>query len=473
MLIRKRLSLFFLLIVSIYAQSQITIGSDEQPVSGSLLQLKENESTADNSSKGLLLPRVELTRIQGLRPMLGNWDGDAYEWNRHIGLTVYNVNNCLQKGWGHGVYSWDGIQWQFVGKKEDQSKYYIYIDQDGNPFTAAPFGQAGIWMTQNVKATKYANGNDVDPQGLSPTKELDTENPRWAYPGYKYETPPGYVDGTDPSDFNIDPAVGILYNWLAATGGTNIPTDPNSLMRDQTQRDRNIYPQPHEAEVESVFETPAGSGNKNGKVQGICPDGWHLPSDREWNELEREIYENPGRYSDFTSEELAKFSSEAWNTDWEWGRSGDDVFPAELKNNLSVRYRGPNINKNGTEAGDPHTTKDGVYGHGATLKAPCPPPAGWIVNNNTQGKSKSYLFGGFNALLAGNRFKAANEGLQKPGFDSFGYEVYYWTSSANMYGESKQAIYRLLHSYGASVNRDTGPRENFYSVRCKKDTSRP
>jgi len=51
---------------------------------------------------------------------------------------------------------------------------------------------------------------------------------------------------------------GVLYNWHAAMAGAG-----------------------------SSNSTPSG-------VQGICPDGWHLPSDAEWTQLEGYLGENAG-----------------------------------------------------------------------------------------------------------------------------------------------------------------------------------
>jgi len=29
--------------------------------------------------------------------------------------------------------------------------------------------------------------------------------------------------------------------------------------------------------------------------RGVCPDGWHLPSDSEWQQLEMFLWDEPGR----------------------------------------------------------------------------------------------------------------------------------------------------------------------------------
>lgn len=67
---------------------------------------------------------------------------------------------------------------------------------------------------------------------------------------------------------------GVDYNWAAAMGGYN-------------------------------------NSNKNpSEIQGVCPDGWHLPSENEWKQLELQIGINPS-IVDSDSE----FRVEGWNSE--------------------------------------------------------------------------------------------------------------------------------------------------------------
>lgn len=89
---------------SIY--SQVTVGSEGVPVQGALLQLKENENAAANSSKGLALPRVNLlsdTDVSSITGMAANPSG-------HVGLTVYHLKNG-SSSLATGVYTWTGTKW--------------------------------------------------------------------------------------------------------------------------------------------------------------------------------------------------------------------------------------------------------------------------------------------------------------------------------------------------------------------------
>jgi uncharacterized protein (TIGR02145 family) len=86
-------------------------------------------------------------------------------------------------------------------------------------------------MAENLKTTRYADGSAIP---------LVTHNgpylPGKAYCWYNNDT------------VNRD-TYGGLYNWAAAMNGAS-----------------------------------SSSANPSG-VQGVCPDGWHLPSDAEWTEL--------------------------------------------------------------------------------------------------------------------------------------------------------------------------------------------
>jgi uncharacterized protein (TIGR02145 family) len=108
--------------------------------------------------------------------------------------------------------------------------------RDGNHYNAVRIGEQ-IWMAENLKYLPSV----VGPGTLSETT---------AY-YYVY----GY-DGTNVTDAkattNYD-TYGVLYNWPASmAGATSSSTNPSG-------------------------------------VQGVCPSGWHLPSDNEWKELEMEL----------------------------------------------------------------------------------------------------------------------------------------------------------------------------------------
>ncbi|MBR4488830.1 MAG: fibrobacter succinogenes major paralogous domain-containing protein [Bacteroidales bacterium] len=101
-------------------------------------------------------------------------------------------------------------------------------DIDGNTYNTVQIGQQ-CWMKENLRTTKYADNTTIS-QGSS----TSTTTAYWYYP--------------NNSSSNMS-TYGLLYNWKA-------------VMRDATSSSAN----------------PSG-------VQGICPNGWHVPSDAEWTQL--------------------------------------------------------------------------------------------------------------------------------------------------------------------------------------------
>jgi uncharacterized protein (TIGR02145 family) len=98
-------------------------------------------------------------------------------------------------------------------------------DYDGNVYSTVQIGDQ-CWMRENLRVTRYENGDMI--------------------PNYGYSSifPCRYAPNNDDNQVHV---YGYLYNWPAAMGGAS-----------------------------SSNAVPSG-------VQGICPDGWHLPSQEEWH----------------------------------------------------------------------------------------------------------------------------------------------------------------------------------------------
>jgi uncharacterized protein (TIGR02145 family) len=97
--------------------------------------------------------------------------------------------------------------------------YGSVTDNEGNKYATITIGTQ-TWMAENLRATKFRNG-DLIPKTSSYNQDLTIE-----------ETPVYQWEMTNPSVY------GRLYTWYAATDTRN-----------------------------------------------ICPEGWHIPSDAEWNTL--------------------------------------------------------------------------------------------------------------------------------------------------------------------------------------------
>ncbi len=388
-------------------QAQVTIGSDKAPVNGALLQLKENVTDADpltNATKGLLLPRVKLSNLtptndKELAESIGNTT-DSYGINTHIGLVVYNVNPpkrdklCRLEGLPLGLYVWNGQQWQPLneskGEKrtrkveedvrevtDDGTQITISYNGEVTSYRYSKFGDAGTWMTENLATTYLPNGNKI-PKYSAPSSDPSLPEPQYVIPNNGSVT-----KGKE----------GLQYNWSAAMGqnGCLVAVDQCQVKGDT----------PGEYEVETVGE----------KIQGICPKGWHLPSDREWNEMEK-VMTTDG-YENYAVDGFYLNENEKWNPDWE--------------------------------------TTDGDRGYAAIVL---------MTNNNGAGTgfSKAAADGGMDILLPGISPNGTTE--------NYGYTSQHWTSSAK---DETRAWTRQFDNYTDGVYRSSTTRNSLISIRCKKD----
>ena len=129
-------------------------------------------------------------------------------------------------------------------------------DIDGNDYETLLLGSQ-CWMKQNLRTTRYADGTEIPVGGLGLANQTGAR--RYA------------------PDNNLN-TYGYLYNWDAAMHGS-----------------------------------ASSSANPSG-VQGVCPDGWHLPSDAEWTQLTTFVASNSDNVCDNNPSYIAKslVSTEDW-----------------------------------------------------------------------------------------------------------------------------------------------------------------
>jgi uncharacterized protein (TIGR02145 family) len=253
-----------------------------------------------------------------------------------------------------------------VGDRDECSPAAGLLDAEGNSYTVSRFGGV-CWMTQNLRSKWTKQGSQVQ-RILEGTNEFNDPNAVvYYYPNGNTNSPPEY---------------GFLYTWGAANIGTATTEATDAFLGKTSDR------------------------------QGICPEGWTLPSDYDWNQLEKEIATNPGKYTDDAVAPYLWDSSYETNSGWRplenfgWGRT--------MKSNTKVTT----------------TTTNGVS-----------------TNDGT----------GFNALLVG--YLESVKGL------GFGWYTAFLSSSA---GDSTTAWFRRLENTYSSVNRTIINKYYLFSVRCKK-----
>ena len=132
-------------------------------------------------------------------------------------------------------------------------------DVDGNTYNTVQIGRQ-CWMKENLRTTKYADNTPIS-QG----RFISSNTAYWYYPDNNSSTNPIY---------------GLLYNWKAVMGSAS-----------------------------------SSSANPSG-VQGICPTGWHMPSDAEWTQL-TDYLSNQSEYicgNDETNIAISLASAMGWDS---------------------------------------------------------------------------------------------------------------------------------------------------------------
>ena len=133
-------------------------------------------------------------------------------------------------------------------------------DHEGNVYATVQIGEQ-CWMRENLRTTHYADGDSIPAGGSNYSN-----------------TEPFYYDYSSHS-LPLETR-GYLYNWPAA-----------------------------------MHSASSSNANPSG-VQGICPTGWHLPSDAEWTQLTDYVGSQSeyrcGGNSSYIAKALA--STEGWNT---------------------------------------------------------------------------------------------------------------------------------------------------------------
>lgn len=401
-------------ISTVQLNAQVTIGSDRNPSKGALLDLKEEGET----QRGLMLPRVELLHLQipnnntDLSLTIKNAKDAPWDKDIHTGLMVYhtgNYNKCDPRSFPLGVYVWDSNKWQHLGEKEEEiqnSEIKIYTDsRDGSNYRYRRFDSAGEWMLDNLRY--------IHPEM---TPGISNNDPTVKY--YTYPKPGNNISAPGEIPSNWHPQLGLLYTFSSIAIGA----DP-SLFEGNTGQDES-------------------EENTNIKIQGICPEGWHIPSDREWNELEKVIYEQAPLYSSYTTGNGFPFSPPDWDPSWE---------------TTDAQGMGPR----GSDAG---VTSEG---HGTAMLSSCQPPESPL--ETTGGKSLSSEQGGFNSIPVGVIISGSRN-------NTYGYASYYWTSSVLSSEEAEGRYFRLIQVDGyeqgiaQNVVRYVSFKENasMLSVRCKR-----
>ena len=165
--------------------------------------------------------------------------------------------------------------------KTHEVEFFECIDPDERNYTIIQIG-GQFWMAENLAYLP----------SVSPSSQSSATTPYYYVYGYQGSDVTAAKQNANYSTY------GVLYNWPAAIGG-------------------------------------AASSNSNPSgVQGVCPAGWHLPSDEEWTQLENYLIDNSYNYDGTTIEnKIAK--SMAATTMW----NNYFLNPGGIGNNLSINNK--------------------------------------------------------------------------------------------------------------------------------------
>lgn len=149
-------------------------------------------------------------------------------------------------------------------------------DIDGNSYNVVVIGKQ-IWMKENLRVTHYPDGTEIlHISDKTVWGNLSVSDGAYCYPN---------------NNLGEAETLGALYTWAAAMGESTNSSNTN----------------------------PSG-------VQGICPTGWHLPSDAEWTEM-KDYLENNGYGYEGSGDDIGKSMAETfgWVTTSTIGAVGYDL----------------------------------------------------------------------------------------------------------------------------------------------------
>ncbi len=258
----------------------------------------------------------------------------------------------------------------------------VVADADGNKYTTKDFGRAGCWMTQNLRTyTSKKGGPKINPGYVLPNANtINIHTPAIIHSTdsairYYESHTDSLIDGVVVVSNDVfTQKFGLLYSWYQAMDGSMI----------------------------------AGA-------RGICPKGWHIPTDAEWSLLE-------GVIGAALSGDTA-----GWNKAIDF-RGSATMLSASMK--AGVKYYG--------EAGK--TTDLYLWNNASVLN--------------------SSRISGFNVYPAGSILTNGIEG------NNFGRFAYMWTSSMDNRGKP---WFRDFSYVNNGVFRHVTNREYSFSVRCKQN----
>ena len=262
------------------ACSIVSPGSDDERLQGEIIDILVEASDPDGNVKEVIFKIDDIAISEDFSsPYTYQWNTADVNAGRHTiqAIAIDNKNSAASRI----------IDLLIAEAGSNVAETGTVKDYDGNTYKTVKIG-GQWWMAENLKSTHYSDGDGIS---------LIADNASWENLDFSDKAYCGYNDSVISAG-----AYGLLYTWAAAMNGT-----------------------------ESSELTPS-------YVQGVCPCGWHLPSDGEWIVLEMELgmsYEIAWLCGWRGTNEGAKMKSkEGWyNNGNGTNSSGFSAIPAGIRNN--------------------------------------------------------------------------------------------------------------------------------------------
>ena len=228
--------------------------------------------------------------VTDINPIIPSIPGEYWACDH---LRLYNADgwsdplseSCTEDVTDFGTSEFTGNHGIYANCDEladDAEPIDVWLNRNSTPW--AQFGNQ-CWMLKNLAATHYRNGDPIHPDGLDEPASNDawngTEGAYVIYPA-DWEAPDGHIQTCEGDCAAV---YGLLYNWYAVV-------DP----------------------------------------RGACPEGWHVPTDEEWMELE--IYFGMCEYgedcADDTSFRGTNEGSKLAGNEYLWTSGGHPIYTGSL-----------------------------------------------------------------------------------------------------------------------------------------------
>lgn len=138
----KYFIVLIIVLLPLFVNAQVTIGSEVPPEKAALLDIKSQsggDGDISSNAGGLLLPRVTIDVLTNFDIFNGLSGIDTEEQKKkHRGLVVYHINDDpVNNKIEEGVYVWDGTKWVKSSSMKKMNFFYM-------PSFVIPTDQPGV-----------------------------------------------------------------------------------------------------------------------------------------------------------------------------------------------------------------------------------------------------------------------------------------------------------------------------------------